>query len=88
MLGFGHDGSRGRDPFSSISTQCALRVIALIALVLERVGSYQGVFAHNAWRGAALACARLPREFRLNANAAEACENRRLPRITQRDATL
>ena len=35
-----------------------------------------------------MACARSPRDFRLNAKTAETCENRRLPLTTQSDAAL
>jgi hypothetical protein len=46
----------------------------------------QDVFVPNVWRGAALARAMRPREFRLKANPTKKCRNRRLPRMTQREA--
>jgi len=46
----------------------------------------QYVFVPNVRRGAALARAMRPREFRLKADPTKKCRHRRLPRMTQREA--
>jgi hypothetical protein len=59
-------------------------LVLVVVLVLERVARSWDVLLPIAWRGVALARARLSREFRLNLDPAEPRESRRLPLITRR----
>jgi hypothetical protein len=54
----------------------------VLVFVIEKAARFNDVPLPTAWRGAALACAPSPRDFRLDASAAETRENKRLPRTT------
>ena len=63
-------------------------VFIVLVLVVERRDRSCGVRSPIVWRGAASARFPLTVNICLNVDAAETRENRRLPRITQRDAAL
>jgi hypothetical protein len=65
-----------------------LIIVLVLVVVLERVARSRDVLSPIVWRGAALARARLPREFGLNVDTTGPHESRRLPLRTQPDAAL